>query len=88
MREQRIREAGINAITQVIAVGKVDRASKARTRSGGHEKYNPGELVDYHRPTTDKDSDGGWHGPYPVVRNEPNLRQVIIRTPTRKELAV
>ena len=66
----------------------MDRASKARTRSGGYETYHPGDLIDYHRPTTDKDSDGGWHGPFPVVRNEPDQGQVIIRTPARKEIVV
>ena len=34
-------------------------------------------MIDYHRPTATKDEHGGWNGPYPVVRNEPELGKVV-----------
>ena len=85
-RERRVREIGINAISQAIAVAKADRARKAKTRHGGHTVHNPGGLVDHHRPTPDKDSHCGWHGPFVCVRNEPLQGQVIIMTPGRTQL--
>ena len=44
-------------------------------------------LIDYRRPTATKDDHGGWNGPYPVVRNEPERGQVICRVGGR-EVAV
>jgi hypothetical protein len=79
-REQRIREAGIEAITQSTAVAKINRAIKTRTTPDGRELYKTGDLIDYHRPTATKDEHGGWNGPYPVVRNEPDRGQVVCRT--------
>eukprot|EP00959_Pyramimonas_sp_CCMP1952_P052539 1098330-Pyramimonas_sp.AAC.1 len=29
-------------------------------------------VVDHHRPTTTKDDSGGWNGPLPVVKNDPD----------------
>ena len=46
--------------------------------------YQPGQLIDYHRPTYDKDSHGGWTGPFPVIRNEPDKGQVICRSGGRE----
>eukprot|EP00959_Pyramimonas_sp_CCMP1952_P246556 5153047-Pyramimonas_sp.AAC.1 len=37
-----------------------------------------GAMVDYHRPTTTKDDWGGWNGPFPVARNDPDRGQVIM----------
>ena len=68
-REQRIREAGIEAITQSTTVAKVKRALKTSTTPDGSRLYKVGDLIDYHRPTATKDEHGGWNGPYPVVRN-------------------
>ena len=76
-REQRIREAGIEAITQSTAVAKINRALKAKTTPDGSRLYKVGDLIDYHRPTTTKDEDGGWNGPYPVIRNEPERGRLI-----------
>eukprot|EP00959_Pyramimonas_sp_CCMP1952_P083818 1752832-Pyramimonas_sp.AAC.1 len=36
-------------------------------------------MVDHHRPTTTKDAWGVWSGPFPVVRNDPDRGQVIVR---------
>ena len=50
-RETRIRQAGVAAITQSTAVAKINRALKAKTTTDGSRLYNPGDLMDYHRPT-------------------------------------
>eukprot|EP00959_Pyramimonas_sp_CCMP1952_P243532 5090516-Pyramimonas_sp.AAC.1 len=39
--------------------------------------------MDNHRPTTAKDDWGGWSGPFPVVRNDLDRGQVIIRVGNR-----
>jgi len=78
-REQRIREAGLEAITQSTAVAKVNRALKTNTTPDGNRLYKAGDLIDYHRPTATKDEHGGWNGPYPVVRNEPDKGRVICK---------
>ena len=77
LREQRIREAGIEAITQSTAVAKVNRALKTSTTIDGSRLYKVGDLIDFHRPTATKDEHGGWNGPYPVVRNEPDQGKVV-----------
>ena len=86
-REQRIRESGIEAITQATAVAKINRALKAKTSLDGRTLYKAGDLIDYHRPPATKDDHGGWNGPYPVVRNEPERGQVICKVGER-EIAV
>ena len=70
-REHRIRQGAIEAITLTTAVAKATRALKAKTATDGSHTYKPGDLIDYHRPVSAKDDQGGWHGPYPVIRNEP-----------------
>ena len=83
LREERIRQASISAITQSTAVAKVNRAVDTKTtRDGSH--YKPGQLIDYHRPTMDKDSHDGWKAPFPVIRNEPARGQVICRSGNRE----
>eukprot|EP00959_Pyramimonas_sp_CCMP1952_P292345 6114206-Pyramimonas_sp.AAC.2 len=41
------------------------------------------KIINYHHPTTSKDDWGGWDGPFPVVRNDPERSQVIIRVGSR-----
>ena len=75
-RERRIREVSIEAITQSTAVAKINRALKAKTTAGG-KLFKIGDLVDFHRPTATKDDHGGWNGPYPVTKNEPERGRLI-----------
>ena len=83
-REQRIRLSAMEAITQSTAVAKTNRALKAKTTIDGSRLFNPGDLIDYYRPTATKDEFGGWNGPYPVVRNVPDEGKVVCRTDTRE----
>ena len=71
LREQRIREAGIEAITQSTAVAKINRSSNATATHDDGRLYKAGDLIDYHRPTATKDESGGWNGPFFVIQNEP-----------------
>eukprot|EP00959_Pyramimonas_sp_CCMP1952_P384475 8057674-Pyramimonas_sp.AAC.1 len=78
-RGQTIRKVCIEAITQATAVAKTNRAVRTNTTVTGQRYYDEGDLVDCDRPTTAKDDWGGWNGPSPVVRNDPDRGQVIIR---------
>eukprot|EP00959_Pyramimonas_sp_CCMP1952_P313867 6570563-Pyramimonas_sp.AAC.1 len=82
-REQTIRRACIEAIAQATAVAKTNRALHTKTPITGQHYYEEGDLVDYPRPTTTKDDWGGWNGPFPLVKNDPERGQVIIRVGNR-----
>ena len=81
--EERIRQALISAITQSTAVTKANRALQTKTRHDGSH-YKPGQVIDYLKPTIDKDSHGGWNGPCPVIRNEPDREQVICKNGSKE----
>eukprot|EP00959_Pyramimonas_sp_CCMP1952_P351804 7371061-Pyramimonas_sp.AAC.1 len=48
-----------------------NRALRTKTTITGQHYYDEGDLVDDHRPATAKDAWGGWNGPPPVVRDDP-----------------
>ena len=73
----------LEAITQATAIAKTNRALKTTTREAGQHTYKPGDLVDYHRPTSTKDDWGGWNGPFPIKENQPDRGQAIIRSGNR-----
>eukprot|EP00959_Pyramimonas_sp_CCMP1952_P088303 1847364-Pyramimonas_sp.AAC.1 len=77
------RAAGGNirsfSLTDNTQVAKTNRVSRTKTTITGQHYNDEGDLVDYHRPTTAKDDWGGWNGPSPVVRNDPEWGRVIIR---------
>eukprot|EP00959_Pyramimonas_sp_CCMP1952_P136787 2862422-Pyramimonas_sp.AAC.1 len=73
-REQMIRKVCIEAIAQATAVAKTNRALRIKTTITGQHKCD-GDLVDYHRPTSTNDDWGGWNGPFPVVRKDPERGQ-------------
>lgn len=83
-RENMIRQAALEAITQSTAVAKINRALKTRTTIDGARLYKPGDLIDYHRPTNTKDEHGGWNGPAKVIRNEPDRGQVVVQVGGRQ----
>eukprot|EP00959_Pyramimonas_sp_CCMP1952_P130493 2728769-Pyramimonas_sp.AAC.2 len=82
-QEQVIREVRIEAITQATAVAKTTRALRTKASISGQQYYDEGDLVDYHRPATTRGDRGGWNGPFPFVRNDPDMGQVIIRVGNR-----
>eukprot|EP00959_Pyramimonas_sp_CCMP1952_P096075 2008873-Pyramimonas_sp.AAC.1 len=65
-REQTMRRACVEAITQATAVAKTNSALRTKTTVTGQHYYDEGNLFDYHRPTTTKDDRGGWSGPFPA----------------------
>ena len=83
-REEVIRRVSLEAITQATAVAKANRALRTKTSITGQHYYREGDLVDYHRPTTTKDDWGGWNGPFPVVKNDPDRGQVIVKVGNRE----
>eukprot|EP00959_Pyramimonas_sp_CCMP1952_P330467 6919886-Pyramimonas_sp.AAC.1 len=78
-----IRRVWIEAITQATAAAKTNRALRTKAAITGQHYYDEGDLVDHHRPATTKDDCEGWNGPFPVVKNDPERGQVIIRAGKR-----
>eukprot|EP00959_Pyramimonas_sp_CCMP1952_P128956 2696848-Pyramimonas_sp.AAC.1 len=82
-RGQTIRRVSIEAITQSTAAATTNRALRTKTMITGQHYYDEGNLVDYHRPATTADHWGGWNGPFPAVKHDPERGQVIIRVGNR-----
>ena len=78
-REAQIRRASIEAITRATAVAKANPAPRARATADGSRMHRECGMVDYRRPTFTKDGQGGWTGPFSVVRNEPDRGQLVVR---------
>eukprot|EP00959_Pyramimonas_sp_CCMP1952_P088164 1844455-Pyramimonas_sp.AAC.1 len=74
-REQVVRWACIEAITQTIAATGTNRALRTKTTTTGQHYYDEGDLVDCHRPTITKDDWRGWNGPFLAVRNDTDRGQ-------------
>eukprot|EP00959_Pyramimonas_sp_CCMP1952_P104603 2186370-Pyramimonas_sp.AAC.1 len=70
-----IRREFFEAITQAAAVAKTNRALRTQTAITSQHCYDERDAVDYHRPTATKGDLGGWSGPLPVVRNDPDRGQ-------------
>ena len=60
---------------------------KTATTPDGGRLYKVCDLVDYHQPTATKDEHGGWNGPFPVIKNEPDRGRLTIQSGSR-EIAV
>eukprot|EP00959_Pyramimonas_sp_CCMP1952_P468905 9494020-Pyramimonas_sp.AAC.1 len=69
-REQMIRHSSSQ---------ETNRALRTKTIVTGQHYYDEGDLVDYHCPTTTKGDWGGWNGPFPIVKHDPERGQVTIR---------
>jgi hypothetical protein len=74
----RTREVALQKIVETTAIARVNRAERTRTSAAGEAyDYHPGDLVDYHRPATQKDV-SAWHGPARVIKNLPDQGQVEV----------
>eukprot|EP00959_Pyramimonas_sp_CCMP1952_P316342 6621365-Pyramimonas_sp.AAC.1 len=82
-REQTIRRVCIEAITQATAVANTNRAFRTKTTITGQHYYGEGNLVDYHRLRLRKMTGKAGTAHFPVVRNDPEIGQVIIRVDSR-----
>eukprot|EP00959_Pyramimonas_sp_CCMP1952_P216590 4530258-Pyramimonas_sp.AAC.1 len=82
-RERTIRRVSVEVIKQAAAMAKTSGAFRIKTTVAGQHYYNEGDSVDYHRPTTSKDDWGCWNGIFPVVRNDLDRGQVIVRVGNR-----
>ena len=75
---QRMREIALQKIVEATAISRINRAMKTRTSIAGEAlELRPNELVDFHRPPSQKDL-SGWHGPARVLENMPEKGQVAI----------
>ena len=72
----RIRELSLQAMIEATSSAHVTRALRAKTVA--LEQFQVGDMVEYHRPSSSKDSTG-WHGPVEVVAVKPESGQVILR---------
>ena len=75
-REERIRAAAIQAITQTTATAKINRATRTKSSDTGH--YKVGDVVDYFRENKYKDSPG-WHGPFEIAEDQPESGKAVVR---------
>ena len=75
-QRQKVRELALQSMIQHTATAKIHRSM--RTPTSGYPEYKPGDLVDYHRPSNNKDT-SGWHGPVPVIKHMPDLGQVLCK---------
>ena len=76
---QRVREIALQKIIESTAIARVNRASRSLTTAPGQVlDYQPGELVDFHRPPRTKDTQA-WHGPAEVLRSEPSRGMVVLK---------
>ena len=76
-KEQRVRQIAINEMVQVSALNQTRRALAGKTSSSGSDLYKPGDWVDYHRKSSDKDV-SGWRGPAQVINNIPEQGGVTV----------
>ena len=54
---------------EATALARTVRADKAKSSSSGHDQYKVGDLIDYFRPISAKDT-SGWsapNGPVPIT---------------------
>eukprot|EP00959_Pyramimonas_sp_CCMP1952_P311055 6509337-Pyramimonas_sp.AAC.1 len=69
-------------------MARTSRAQRTQTTLTGQNYYDAADLVDYHRPAAAKDDCGGLNGPLPVVRNDLDRGQIIMRVGNRKAVIV
>ena len=73
-----MRQIAVSPITQASALSQARRALSGTSSHSGQALCEPGDYVDYHRPTSDKDK-SGWKAPVKVVKNAPEQGGVICR---------
>lgn len=73
----RIRTAALEAMIQSTSLARTSRALRSRGIAATEIKYEPGDLIDYHRPASSKDT-SGWHGPAKVLEHKPEDGVVVI----------
>jgi hypothetical protein len=74
---QHIRTAALEAMIQATSLARTSRALRSKTVAATQISYNPGDLVDYHRPSPKDIS--GWHGPAEVLDVKPQEGTIVIR---------
>ena len=76
---QRVRGIALQRIIGSTAISRVNRAMRSKTTTPGEVfNHQPGELVDFHRPSGNKDT-SGLHGPAKVWKSFPERGLVTLK---------
>ena len=73
LQQARVREISLQSMIQATTMARVSRSLKTRTTPSGLS-FQPGDLVDFHRPPSNKGT-SGWHGPMKVLSMIPLLER-------------
>ena len=77
-KEARVREIAIQAMVEATSQARINRALKAQTSMPGAQKFQVGDVVEYYKPSSQKDV-SGWMGPADIVEVNDSSGQVLIR---------
>ena len=73
------REVALQKHIESTAIARISRAARGITSPAGEAlNYQPGELLEFHRPPRSKDTPA-WRGPAKVLRNEPERGMVVVQ---------
>ena len=76
--EARIREIALQAMVEATSQARINRAMRTQTAIPGDVIFELGDVVEYHRPSTQKDLPG-WHGPGVITDVLADQGQVVLK---------
>jgi len=76
--EARVREIALQSMIEATSQARVGHALKASTKLPGETIYRPGDIVEYHRESSQKDV-SGWLGPADVLEVFADQGQLLIK---------
>ena len=74
---QHIRCAALESMIQATALARTSWAARSKAIAATEMQYAPGDMIDYHRPPSSKDT-SGWHGPVRVLTYQPEDGIVVV----------
>ena len=76
--EARVREIALQSMIEATLQARIGRELKASTKHPGETIYKPGDLVEYHRESSQKDV-SGWLGPADVLEVLADQGQLLVK---------
>ena len=76
--EARTREIALQAMIEATSQARVNRAMRTRTTLAGDVIFELGDIIEYHRPSSQKDVPG-WHGPGVITEILADQGQAIVK---------
>ena len=76
--EARVREVALQSMIEATSQARIGRALKASTKHPGEMLYKPGDIVEYHRESSQKDV-SGWLGPADVLDVLADQGQLVLK---------